>query len=254
MSADLDTVAQPIDNYIRYQEMVFRRQQRLLRAAMRGMDGADARREELVAQIRGSARKRRNEEELQERLYLVAFLGGEDEYDALVELVTPEDEEDPQYLDIAEHPLLRDEETRAGFYAALGTLGQQLGNRDSSRLETLAQLLRRGMSDEAPDVKIAAAGAVSRSVKYSRQGMAHYAPLVRPLLRMLGDPGWSVKRAAVSALADIPTPESQRALERFGSREEDLHLKRFAAWALNRVRERSGVFRSLLDSVRKTKR
>jgi HEAT repeat protein len=71
---------------------------------------------------------------------------------------------------------------------------------------------------------------------------------------MLGDPGWSVKRAAVSALADMPTPESQRALERFGSREEDLHLKRFAAWALNRVRERSGVFRSMLDSVRKAKR
>ena len=248
MSADLETAAQPIDHFIRYQEMVFRRQHRLLRSTMRGMDGAEAKREELLEQIRDSASKRRDEEELQERLYLVAFLGGEAEYDALVELVTPDDEDDPQYLDIGEHPLLRNEDTRAGFYAALGTLGQQLGNRDGARLETLALLLRRGMSDEAPDVRIAAAGAASRSVKYSRQGMAHYATLVRPLIRLLGDPGWNVKRAAVSALADIPTPQSQRALERFGAREDDLHLTRFSA------HERSGVFRSLLDSLRKPAR
>ena len=134
-------------------------------------------------------------------------------------------------------------------------MGQGVGNRDNKRLETLAFLLRRGLSDEMGDVKIAAAGAVSRSMKYSKAGMTHYAPLVRTLTRLLGEPAWSVKRAGLSALADIPTPECQRALTRFAARQEDEHLKHFAEWALNRVAERSGVFRSLLrslESVRKT--
>lgn len=256
MSVDGETTPpHPIDNFIRYQEMMFRRQQRALRVAMRGLDGADGLREKLLDQVRDCVHKRRNEEELQERLYLLGFLGEEAEFDALVEIVLPEEADDTPFLILAEHPLLRDEETRAQFLTALGTLGQQLGNRDGDRLETLAFLLRRGMSDEMPDVKIAAAAAVSRSVKYSRQGMTHYAPLVRPLIRLLGEPGWSVKRAALSGLSDIPTPESQRALTRFIPRAEDDHLKSFAEWALNRVHERSGVFRSLLrslESIRKS--
>ncbi|MEO2006128.1 MAG: hypothetical protein ABGY41_18760 [Candidatus Poribacteria bacterium] len=250
MNADLETIPpQPIDNFIRYQEMMFRRQQRVLRVAMRGLDGTEALREELLDQVKDCVRKRRNEEELQERLYLLGFLGEETEFDALVEIIMPEDEDDTPFLVLEEHPLLRDEETRAQFLAALGALGQQLENRDGGRLETLAFLLRRGMSDEMPDVKVAAASAISRSVKYSRQGMTHYAPLVRPLIRLLGEPGWTIKRAALSAMADIPTPECQRALARFHARAEDDHLKHFAEWAMNRVHERSGVFRSLLRSL-----
>ena len=255
MSPDGETPAHPIDHFVRYQDITHRRQQRVLRSAMRGMDGSDALREETLDLIRGCVARRRNEEELQERLYLVSVLGGEEEFDALVEIVMPDEEEETPFLVLAEHPLLKYEETRAQYLSALGTLGQSVGNRDNTRIETLAFLLRRGLSDEMADVKIAAAAAVSRSISYSKQGMTHYALLVRPLARLLGEPAWSVKRAAVSALADIPTPECQRALTRFAARQEDEHLKHFAEWALNRVAERSGVFRSLLrslESVRKT--
>ena len=254
MSPEGETPAHPIDHFVRYQDMMHRRQQRVLRAAMGGIEGADELREKALEHVRVTPGKRRNEEEMQERLYLLGFLGGEEEFDALVELVMPDDEDDIPFLALHEHPLLRDEETRAQYLMALGSLGQHVGNRDNARLETLAFLLRRGLGDEMPDVRIAAAGAISRSMKYSKQGMTHYAPLVRSLVRLLGEPGWSVKRAALSALADLPTPECQLALTRFAAQQEDEHLKHFAEWALNRVAERSGVFRSLvrsLESMRK---
>ena len=90
MTPDGDTPAHPIDHFVRYQDMMHRRQQRVLRSAMRGLDGSDALREETLDWIRRSVSRRRNEEELQERLYLLGVLGGEPEFDALVEIVMPE--------------------------------------------------------------------------------------------------------------------------------------------------------------------
>ena len=215
----------------------------MLRTLVSQWDGLDAIRAEMLAKLAEVGNNTPDVEELRDHLYVLGFSGDGYVFDELLRMVNPQLHEEPQHIEIGLVPFLRDPYVRAEFFIALGYLGQSFYDRDSDRIKQLCILLRRGLRDEFPEVKIASAIALSRCVKMNKASMEHVTDAVPAVGELLLDPSWHVKRAAVAALMEIPDPRSVRALKFFSERERDPHLQRFAENALKRVKDRASYFR-----------
>jgi len=234
----------PLDDFLREQDIRIRHEQRLLRMLFLRVETVDALRAQLLEEL-ADPKEMKEGESLREHLFWLGFVGDGHVLDEFLRLANPNASEDPLHLDLANHDFLGDPEVRRDFMAAVGLLGSAIRDNDTDRVLSLSRMLRRGLIDIDPDVQVAAAEALARSVKLSKPVFDYFAAAIDPLTEMLFSTEWRVRRAAIGALAELPDQRAMRALQRHEEREADDHLKAMTERSIRRLRDMLSHFRHL---------
>ena len=239
---------EPIDLHLRRQEMDAGWERRVLRSFIGGLETIEVLREDVATRLRAAVEgtQRTNTDELRELLFLAGMAGDDAMVDLFIGLANPDLADDPEHIDLHERKFLRDEMIRTQFFGSLGVLGQQLHGGDAERVIPVMRLIRRGMVDDYPEVRAAAAEAAGRAVKYHDSVAEHMQAAVPTLSQLLGDPSWEVQRAALRAISEFPDPRSVRALRTFLELLRDEHLRYIASKGIQRIRDRGSRFRFLV--------